>query len=178
MVIIAAALALRRTPSPPPASTPPPQAEPAPPQTGADPSFLNIEGTRLAGADASGKRQWDLRAKTLQVDRSKNVVTLVDVTGRLFRNEATALEFAAPKATFFAASRDVELTGGVVGRTPDGRTLRAPVVRWDGRRALLIASGGVTVTQPGMIIRADQLTTDAAMHRPTFTGNISVQVTQ
>lgn len=178
-VLIALAVGLRRPPPSPQASAPVPQAAPVPPSpSAADPPFLNIEGTRLAGSDAKGRRLWDLKAKTLQVDRSRNVVTLIDVTGQLFQNERPALVFKAPKATFFAASKDVELTGGVVGQTPDGRTLRAPVVRWDGRRELFVASGGVTVTQPGMIIRADRLTSDAAMQRPTFDGNISVQVTQ
>lgn len=178
-VLIALAVGLRRQPPPPYSPAPVPQAAPAPPSpSGGDQPFLNIEGTRLSGSDVKGRRQWDLKAKTLQVDRGRNVVTLIDVTGQLFQNERPALVFKAPKATFFAASKDVELTGGVVGQTPDGRTLRAPVVRWDAKRAVFVASGGVTVTQPGMIIRADRLTSDAAMQRPTFDGNISVQVTQ
>lgn len=176
-VIIAVAVGLRRTPTP--ATAPAPQAQSAPaPAPEPDTPFLKIEGTQLSGSDTTGRRQWDLKAKTLQVDRAKNVVTLIDVTGQLFRNDAPALAFKAPTATFFAASKDVELSGGVIGQTPDGRTLRARVVRWDGRRAVFVASGGVTVTQPGMIIRADRLTSDAAMQRPTFDGNISVQVTQ
>lgn len=174
-VIVAVAVGLRQE-TPPPVSPPPPQAEPAPPEP--DPPFLNIEGTRLSGADTQGRRQWNLKAKTLQVDRTKNVVTLVDVTGQLFSGQRPALAFQAPKATFFAASKDVELSGGVFGRTPDGRTLRASVVRWNGREEIFVASGGVTVAQPGMTIRADRLTSDAAMQHPTFSGNISVQVTQ
>lgn len=178
-VLIALAAGLRRPSPPPQASAPVPQAQPASPSASdADPPFLSIEGTRLSGADAKGRRQWNLKAKTLQVDRAKNVVTLIEVTGQLFKDERPALLFKAPKATFFVTSKDVELAGGVLGQTPDGRTLRAPVVRWDGRREVFVASGGVTVTQPGMIIRADRLTSDAAMQRPTFDGNISVQVTQ
>ena len=178
-VILAAVVGLRRT-TPPSTATAPPQAQPAPGPAPAAPDqpFLNIEGTQLSGADAQGRRLWDLKATSLQVDRTKNIVTMNDVSGQLFENERPALAFRAPKATFFAASRDVQLSGGVFGRTPDGRTLRAPVVRWDHRNAVFIASGGVIVTQRGMSIRADRLTSDAAMRRPRFSGNISVQVTQ
>lgn len=182
MVIIAAAVGLRRTAPSSTATAPVPPAHapaPAAPESpGPDQPFLKIEGTQLAGSDPKGRRLWDLKATTLQIDRTKNIVTMTDVSGQLYEKEKTALTFAAPRAKFFAASKDVELTGGVSGRTPDGRTLRAPVVRWDGRKGIFVASGGVTVTQPGMIIRADRLTSDAAMRRPTFSGNISVQVTQ
>ena len=181
-VILAVVAGLRRTTPPSTATAPPPQAQPAPAPAPApaepDQPFLNIEGTQLSGSDARGRRLWDLKATSLQVDRTKNIVTMINVSGQLFENQKPALAFKAPTATFFAASRDVQLSGGVFGRTPDGRTLRAPVVRWDHRNAIFVASGGVTVTQPGMIIRADRLTSDAAMRRPKFTGNISVQVTQ
>lgn len=179
-VILAAVVGLRRTTPPSTATAPSPQAQPAPGPAPAEPDqpFLNVEGTQLSGADAQGRRLWDLKATSLQVDRTKNIVTMNDVSGQLFENERPALAFRAPKATFFAASRDVQLSGGVFGRTPDGRTLRAPVVRWDHRNAVFIASGGVIVTQRGMSIRADRLTSDAAMRHPRFSGNISVQVTQ
>lgn len=182
-VIVAAVVGLRRTTPSSTAPAPAPQAQPTPappPPAPAEPDqpFLNIEGTQLSGSDPKGRRLWDLKATTLQVDRTKNIVTMINVSGQLFQNEKPALAFRAPKATFFAASKDVELSGGVFGRTPDGRTLQAPLVRWDARKAMFVASGGVTVTQPGMIIRADRLTSDAAMRRPTFSGNIRVQVTQ
>jgi LPS export ABC transporter protein LptC len=183
-MILAVIIGLRLTTPHSTATAPPPRSQPAPapdPVAGPgapDQPFLNIEGTQLSGSDPRGRRLWDLKATTLQVDRTKNIVTMIDVSGQLFEDEKPALAFKAPRATFFAATKDVELTGGVIGRTPDGRTLRAPRVRWDARKGVVVASGGVTVTQPGMIIRADSLTSDAAMRRPTFRGNISVQVTQ
>lgn len=165
--------------TPPPAPAPaPPAARPAPSPPQAEIPFLNIKGTQLSGADPEGRRQWDLRAKTLQLDRAKNLVVLTEVSGQLYQAGAPRLVFAAPQAVFFIATKDVELRGGVVARTPDGRTLRAAEMRWDGRRQLLIATGGVTVTQAKMTIHADRLTSDAGLAHPTFSGNITVKVNE
>lgn len=161
-------------PVPSPASRPAPAA----PRPRPDVPFLNIEETALSGVDAGGRRLWDVRATTLQVDRARNVVTLTDVAGQFYQAGTPSLVFTAPRGVYSVQTKQVELSGGVVGTTPDGRTLRAPTVRWDGRQQQFTASGGVTVSQQGMTIRADRLSSDAALRHPTFTGNITVKVTE
>lgn len=184
LALIAVAIGVRwwmSSPAPTtPASSPvqpavPTAPAPAPP---APSPFLRIEGTNLAGVDEAGRRLWEIQAKTLQVDRTKDTITLAEVTGQLYQAGTPQLQFAAPRGVFTVKSKDVELSGGVIGRTPDGRTLRAATVRWSGQIKMLSASGGVTVTQPGMTIRADSLTTDAGMKQITFAGNISVKATE
>ncbi len=169
----------RASPALPRPSSAPLKGAPQPPASPAVESpFLTVEGSQLAGVDDAGRKQWELRARTLQIDKQKDTVTLTEVSGQLYQAGASALLFAAPRAVFFVGSRDVELSGGVVGRTPEGRMLTAPRVRWDARRQQFTASGGVTVTQPGMVIRADTVTSDAVLQQTTFTGNIKVTVTQ
>lgn len=166
-------------PAPPPAAAPAPPPAPAP----AVP-FLHIEGTTLAGVDETGQRLWEMQAKSLQVDRQRDRISLMEVTGQLYQSGQPQLQFAASRAVFVTASKDVELTGGVVGRTPDGRTLRAGTVRYNGQTKALTASGGVTVTQlprpggTGMVIQADNLTTDVGLTQTTFSGNVKVKVSE
>jgi len=157
--------------SAPPAASQPTQAQPEEP-------FLQIEGTRLSGTDPQGRRMWDIRATTLEVDRDRQRIIMRGVTGQFYSGGKPQLGFSAPAAVFDISSKNVELSGGVVARSQDGRTLRAARVRFDASQRTLIASGDVVLTQPGMSIRADELRTDTALEHPKFSGNIVVRVSE
>ncbi|HEU4797413.1 MAG TPA: LPS export ABC transporter periplasmic protein LptC [bacterium] len=167
----------RSAPAEPPQASPPPAA---PQTTQAQPEapLLQIEGTRLSGTDPQGRRMWDLRATTLEVDRDRQRIIMRAVTGQFYNAGKPQLGFSAPAAVFDIPSKNVELSGGVLARSQDGRTLRAARIRFDTAQRTLIASGDVVLTQPGMSIRADELRTDAALEHPKFSGNIVVRVSE
>lgn len=171
-------------PAQPPAAepSPPPTAAPAPPASdpgrGQESPFLQIEGTNLSGADQQGRRVWDLKAQTLEVDRSRRRLIMTSVTGQFYSAGKPQLAFRAPSAVLDVATRDVELTGGVTVRAQDGRTLRASRLRYVAEPGTLTASGDVRLDQPGVSIRADELRTDAALSQPRFSGNVVVRVTE
>lgn len=156
-----------------------PSAPPAPERTGAPESpFLQIEGTNLSGADPQGRRVWDVKAQTLEVDRDRRRLIMTAVTGQFYSAGRPTLAFRAPAAVLDVSTRDVELSGGVVVQAPDGRTLRAARLRYAARDGILTASGDVRLDQPGVSIRADELRTDAALTQSRFTGNVVVRVTE
>jgi len=161
---------------PPQASAPPAQSQT--PQTQSEEPFLQIEGTRLSGTDPQGRRMWDLRATTLEVDRDRQRIIMKAVTGQFYSGGKPQLAFTAPEALFDVSSKNVDLSGGVFARSQDGRTLRAARIRFDAAQRALTASGDVVLTQPGMSIRADELRTDAALEHPKFSGNIVVRVSE
>lgn len=172
-----------RQPAPPAAEpAPPPAAQPASPAPGAggaqESPFLQIEGTNLSGADQQGRRVWDLKARTLEVDRSRRRLIMTAVTGQFYAEGKPQLAFRAPSAVLDVVTRDVELTGGVTVRAADGRTLRASRLRYAAGPGTLTASGDVRLDQPGVSIRADELRTDAALSQPRFSGNVVVRVTE
>ncbi len=181
VVVLAAAVGVRwwigTVPTPGPLPAPASVAPATQATSEAAIPFVEVEGSRLAGVDPTGKKLWELRAKTVQIDRDKDTVTFTDVGGQLYQNGVPQFTFVAPRGVLFIASRDVELTGGVSGRA-NGRTLRAPQVRWDAAHQQLIATGGITLTDPRMVVSADKVVTDPALRRTTFTGNIRVRVTQ
>lgn len=179
-LLVGAAVGTRWRAAPPPAATPLPAQQPAAPvpQAGTPSPFLEIEGTRLAGADEAGRRLWEIRAKTLEVDSSRKRIILTGVTGQFYAASTPQLTFAAPHAIFLVQSKDVALSGGVVATTRDGKTLRASRVAWASSTRLLTATGDVIVTQPGMTIRADKLVSDAGLQQTSFSGNIQVKVTE
>jgi LPS export ABC transporter protein LptC len=162
-----------------PETSAPAPASPAQPQTtpSGDP-FLHIEGTTLSAADPAGRRLWDLRAAQLTMDNAKQRVVLRGVSGRFYRGAGVGITFSAPAAVFHVASRDVEMTGGVVGRAADGRVLRAAQIRWNAGARQIQAMGTVILTQRGVAIHADRLAADAGLDQVRFSGNVLVRVTE
>ncbi len=152
-----------------PAAAPSDSTPPSPP-------LLQIQGTRLAGTDEAGRRQWDLQARSLEVDRARNVIMLVEPAGWLYRGDIRQIHLAAPRAVYTVESRQIQLSGGVTGTAQDGRTFHADRVEWDGRLGRLVADGRVTVTQQGMTMRADHLETDAGLERITLEGHVAISV--
>src|SRR2546425_11936935 len=45
--------------------------------------FVDIEGTRLTGVDDAGRKQGEMQAAALQIDRDRDALALTDVTGWL-----------------------------------------------------------------------------------------------
>jgi len=165
---------------PPPAMLPGPPPAPEAPPSGGGPEapFLQIEGTKLSGTDAAGRLIWEIRATTLEVDRPRERILMASVTGQFYGAGKPQLAFQAPSAVFHVPRREVELTGGVTARTTDGRTLRAARLRYSAADRMIVASGDVTLTQPGVMIRADELRTDPALAQQRFSGKIVVRVTE
>jgi LPS export ABC transporter protein LptC len=153
-----------------------PTPQPPPGRPAEPPPFLQIEGTSLSGADPRGRRVWDVRAQTLEVDRARRRLTMSAVMGQFYADGTPQLAFRAPSALLDVATRDVELSGGVELRARDGRTLRAARVRYTAADGVLTAMGGVRITQPGMTVTADALRTDARLAESHFTGNVVVRV--
>ncbi|MDR7454047.1 MAG: hypothetical protein QN137_06170, partial [Armatimonadota bacterium] len=58
------------------------------------------------------------------------------------------------------------------------RTLEADRVRWIPARRELEATGGVVLTQPGVVARADRLVADTALERTRLSGNVRVTTTE
>lgn len=167
---------------PPPPATRPPSGPPAPAVPPTEPAEapplpqITLERGKLTGTDETGQRQWELATGSLSVQEAQQRVVLGRVTGRFFKQGAPQVTVAAARAVYFLTSKDLELTGGVTAQTTDGRTLRAPRVRWEAGRKRLVASGGVVLTQRGMVIRADQVISDIDLKNTTFSGNVVVTV--
>jgi LPS export ABC transporter protein LptC len=137
--------------------------------------FVDIQGTHLAGADDAGRRQWELQAQSVQLDKDRSMVVLTDVTGWLYHNGKQQVHLVAPRATYASKSNTVELSGGVVGTVVDGRKLEAEIIQWvAGSR--LTARGRILLVQPGLTVRADSVRADSALQQVIFEGHVAIVV--
>ncbi len=137
--------------------------------------FVEIQGTRLSGVDDAGRRQWELQAQSLQLDKDRNMAALVGVTGWLYHNGTQQIHLVASRATYASKANTVELSGGVVGTALDGRRFEADTMRWTAG-ARLDASGRIVLIQPGLTIRAERMRADASLEHVTFEGHVAITV--
>ncbi|MDR7419942.1 MAG: LPS export ABC transporter periplasmic protein LptC [Armatimonadota bacterium] len=176
--------ALLQTPAAPgrrgeePAPTPTPSPQPTPRRTPVGIPPVRVEGSAISTVDPQGRQQWDLRAETVAVDSAAGTVSLVTVIGVFFEAGEPSVEFTAPRGTFFIASRNVVLRGGVRARAANGRSLEADTVKWVPGNRQIEASGRVVLRQSGMIVRSDRLVSDTSLERTRLTGNIRVTVSE
>lgn len=173
--------------TPPPATTTPAAAPPASPSPGpirtAAPAAtvpaippVTVEEGRIRGADPSGRVQWELRADSLHVDAERQEVRLGGVEGTFLERGQPAVTFVAPRARFDMETRDITLSGGVRARAGAERSVEAEELRYIASRRVLIATGGVRLTQERMTVRADRLESDVALRRTRLTGHITVTI--
>lgn len=153
-----------------------PTPRPSPVATAGRVPPVEVKRTAISTVDSEGRLQWEIRAETASVDSRSRTATLVQVEGTYFHDGEPAVTFAAPKGTFFVATRNMTLTDGVRARTSGGETLEAEVVRWDPGRAQIEATGSVVLRQGGMTVRADRLTTDTSLRLSSMSGNVRVTV--
>lgn len=155
-----------------------PTAQPSPRPRTAHPPPIEVDGTTISTVDAAGRRQWDIRAKSVAVDGASRTATLEAVEGTYFRAGEPAIAFSAPHGTLYLATRDVTLSGRVRARATSGQTLEADVVRWFPKSQQIEASGSVKLSQSGMIVHGDHLVADVSLQRTRMSGNIRVTVAQ
>lgn len=158
------------TATPIPAPSPRPSAARIPP--------VQVDRTAISTVDEGGRPQWDIRAEAVTVDSARGTALLTTVEGTYFQAGEPAVTFTAPNGTFYIATRNVTLTGGVHARATSGRTLEADEVKWVPKARQIEAVGSVVLRQKGLTLRADRLVSDVALQHTTLNGNIRVQATE
>lgn len=148
---------------------------PTPAYGAAPPPEIAVAGGRLTGGDKAGAVRWELRARTLETDASRQQVRLEGVEGKFFERGRTVLTVAAASAVFSVGTQDLTLSGEVRARA-QGRSLTAGRVQWLAARRLLVATGGVVLVQDRITVRADRLESDIGLRRARLSGNIRVTV--
>lgn len=154
-------------------------AGPVPRVAGALPAgpLVEIEGPRLVFTDPQGRLRWELRARSVAVDRQQRVSAL-DVRGRLVTEDGVPVDVSADRAVYVRGSGTVELTGRVVVRGASDRWASAGRVRYEPAQDRLVAAGGVRVRMDGWTVWAQRLQAEPGLRRARFDGSVRVRWTE
>jgi LPS export ABC transporter protein LptC len=157
-------------PSPPAvASTPgPSSAEPEP----GTPPFAEIRQGDLEGADDTGRPRWRIVADVVTVVHDKNLVLLRNVRATLFERDGGTTVVTGARGRLDTATHEVELDGGVHGKSSTGRELFADQLRWLPKQGKVTGTGHIRLIQESVVMYADGMTSDTILGQTQFFGHV------
>lgn len=104
-----------------------------------------------------GKKFWEVIATSGTYDKSMEKVTLKNVTGNFYKDDAVVLSVDAPLAIYDAANKEVTLKNGARAANNKNVLITAKEIKWAGAKDLVTATGNVIITQaPKMRTTSDK----------------------
>lgn len=143
-----AALAMKRGSEPrAPASPPQPQAQ------------LKLEDVRYSST-RQDRKEWELVARQVQYFQEEGVARLDQVRLTFYGQDGKQYQVTGGYAWIEPDSSDVEVAGGVVGRSSDGYVFRTDMVTYLAAGRQIVADGPVELEGPRLSVRGEGLVMD------------------
>jgi len=124
-------------------STPKPQAKAADEKVKVD--ELVITETK------SGKKDWEIYAKTGTYDNAMSKVLLNGIIGNFYKDGKIIMSFASPQGTYEGKTKAVTLTGGASVATDCKVIITSDKIYWAGNNGEIHALGNVIIRKNGDI---------------------------
>jgi LPS export ABC transporter protein LptC len=149
--------------------------------TGENVSFLVTEGER---------KKWKISAKKAFYNDAHSVAQLTDIQGEFYNASGQPiLKFQAPKGQYLNKNNAVELSGGAVAKSVEATDpkapqkastsgisqgeLKAPKMVWNAKTDRVTASGGVVLSFPHGVSRAQACKFNLDFSVISFSGNVA-----
>lgn len=124
--------------------------------------------------DKDGKRIWTIDVKTIEIDSETDINTLIDVKGKLYRDDGAYLDVIAKGGTYDPNTGNVTLTGDVFAVYSEGWTLKCQKIDWIPGKNLIVAKEKVECEKTDLYISGDEIETDPDLAKIKITGNGTV----
>lgn len=126
----------------------------APPRDRPDFEFKDVKITQYQ----FDKPEFAIQAKLGTVDRDKDSVKLIEMTGRFYTPEGEFIEVSSPTASLSINGKAVVITDATVHLTVSEQPARLSTteLRWNGSQSRIQCYGGVTIQMPSYSLRGAQ----------------------
>ncbi len=147
----------------------PPEAEP----TAQEASILSYVGNSIT-EEKEGKRLWELKAETIEIDSNTKNVQMKNVMGTFYQDKGGKIEIKAPIAFLDSKTKDISMPVRMEAVASDGGTFAANEARWSGKEQRFYGSGNIVVTKEDTVITGDKIESDTNMEKVKISGNAKV----
>lgn len=122
---------------------------------------MGLKEVRLTEVKA-GNRQWEIKAKSAQYFKDKNLALLTEVEAVFFAKDGRQFSVRGDSARFNTDTKEVQIEGNIVAKSSDGYELRTNSVKYsqDSHRIstsdeVAISSSTLALSGKGMVIDLD-----------------------
>lgn len=174
-----------RTSDRPVAPKPPTKSEPAQgqqPSSGQqadgnpDETGFNFQGTTLKVlAPGTGKVEWELTAKSVDVSETREIATMEQLTARYRDDRGVLSEVSARNVRVEWATRSLSFTGDVEVRARNGAKLTSQELLWDGQQKRYLVDKGVVFDNGGTVLTGEKLSADGGLTSVNVSGNVKLK---
>jgi LPS export ABC transporter protein LptC len=143
------------------------------------PLRATTERPHITLADPQGRRIWDGRAQTMEIDEGSRSALLRQVESEFLENNRLVLRATAGKVRVDYQARTVTLTRGVRVESPvTGATMTVERLTWRADDHRLVGEGGVAFTRRNVRVTAPRLEADTALRRVRLGGGATLVAEQ
>jgi LPS export ABC transporter protein LptC len=150
-----------------------PAAPPAEEPKAQEASTLSYVGNSIT-EEKDGKRLWELKAETIEIDSNTNNAQMKNVTGTFYQDKGGTIEIKAPEAFLDNKTKDITMPVKMEATSSDGGTFSANEARWSGKEQQFYGSGNIVVTKDDTVITGDKIESDTTMKKVKVYGNAKV----
>ena len=122
---------------------------------------MGLKEVRLTEVKA-GNRQWEIKAKSAQYFKDKNLALLTEVEAVFFAKDGRQFSVRGDSARFNTDTKEVQIEGNIVAKSSEGYELRTNSVKYsqDSHRIstsdeVAISSSTLALSGKGMVIDLD-----------------------
>jgi hypothetical protein len=138
----------------------------------APPPGLELEEGWIVGADARGRRAWQLVAASVTVEERAGVAAFLQPRGVFFAQDGRPVQFRAQRGEYGFRTGRVVLSGSVEIVVSRDRWLRAARAVYEAGQ---IQAEGVQLRWERLQGRGDRLVADVGLRRARLVGNVRLE---
>ncbi len=141
---------------------------PLPPEnTGADLTIKRFRHT----ATTEGERQWSVEAESASLYSKEKRAQLIDISVTFYLSEDQCILVTADQGSFDLQSNEMTAAGDIVAKGLE-YTLKTQSLHYDHRLHIIQLESPVTLTGPGVMLKADTLSYDLKTGKVICAGNV------
>ncbi|MDR5709963.1 MAG: hypothetical protein QN172_04330 [Armatimonadota bacterium] len=141
----------------------------------APPPVLELEEGWIVGADARGRRVWQLVAASVTVEERTGVAAFLQPRGVFFAQDGRPVQFRAQRGEYGLRTGRVALAGSVEIVVARDRWLRADRAVYEGGQ---IQAERVQLRWERLQGRGDRLLADVGLRRARLVGNVRLEAVE
>lgn len=123
----------------------------------------------------AGNRQWEIKAKSAQYFKDKNLAILTEVEAIFFAKGGQRFAIRGDSARLNTESKEVQIEGNIVAKSSDGYELRTNSIKYNQENRRISTADEVAISSPSFKLSGKGMTIDLDGEKFYLSGGVQAQ---